>query len=153
MASQTASAVHALSNSMLFQIIEGLKGSGGAQTGGGRPFQRSIADNRVLSSLPVFTDKKQDFKGWADRLINIAVLTYPASRQAFDDYKKEVDRDASKGSLVNLKQGFKNNGITDDQIRVMDEELYFVLMDKTAGDAKLKLESIPPGHGIEAYNL
>ena len=114
---------------------------------------RGILESKAVSSLAQLVSDKTTFRLWNDRLINAVSQVRYGSRKLFKAMMDYVDQEIGgnfeeryKGSTAG--QEMEREGTTYER---MDEDLYTLLMDKTDGEAALRVRSCSAGQGIRAY--
>ena len=119
----------------------------------GQKRQMRISESKGAASLKMFTGDKKEFNEWLEKLINQFTIIYPGTRPIFKELIKEVNasRKVMEASDVDLK-------FTNDQSRTFGSELvesinddmHFILTDKTTGEARIKIENGDPSKGVHS---
>ena len=111
---------------------------------------RSLADSKCVGNLRTLGSDKAEFKLWNDRFINAVAQTLGTSwRKYMRNINRQLDTDRRvlKEEELNRIEGAEEigNGIE------ASENLYCVLVEKTEGDAALRVNSGEQGQGMKAY--
>ena len=112
--------------------------------------RKTMGECRSVQSLKVLGSDKSEFKSWNDKLLNIMAQclgkkwrTYMLDlNKQLDVRQKVLDEDD-----LELLDGYEELGDVDQA----SENLYYVLVEKTEGEAALRVSSGTPGEGIAAY--
>ena len=98
----------------------------------------------------VLGSDKADFKNWNEKLINaISQVLGSRWRKILKNLNEKLDQDRkiiSKADIGQIGGGEEPNDI--DQA---NEDIFYVLVEKTEGEAALRVNSSEPGEGLEAY--
>ena len=116
-------------------------------TSGGR---KPLSESRCVNSLKTLGSDKLEFKNWNEKLINATSQTFGTHWRKFMkslNQKLDQDRKVLDDVDVDLLDGA---GQLDD-LKRLSEELYYVLVEKTEGDAGLRVNSGETGEGLQAY--
>ena len=110
-------------------------------------------ENKSVSNLPVLGNDKSSFRHWNDRLVNVIVNVRPGTRKLFECMMEYVDRE----TVGDFEELFKASQACADMENAgtmyarIDEDLYTLLMDRTEGEAALRVRGCRPGMGCKAY--
>ena len=122
--------------------------------GGDRPDRiRSILESKAVHNLDRLGSDRNAFRMWNERLINTVSAVRHGSRKLFRAMMDYVDKETG-GNFEDL---FKDSEVGQEMERGgttyerMDEDLYTLLMDKTEGEAALRVRGCNPGQGVKAY--
>ena len=122
---------------------------------GGTRREHPILESKAVQGLKMFTGDKVDFRTWLDRLVNVLAQVRTGSRKMLKVMMEYVDKDL--GGPMMFEEWFrdttecgelKKEGFRFDQFA---EDLYSVLMDRTEGDAALRIRGCQPGQGVRAF--
>ena len=119
-------------------------------TQGGANWRRAMGESRSVQGLKVLGSDKSEFKNWNQKLLNI--MTQCLGKE-WRTYMLELDKmlDVRQKVLDNddleLLPGYDD--LTDTE--QASESLYHVLVEKTEGEAALRVMSGAPGNGVTAY--
>ena len=109
--------------------------------------KRPLAESKSVANLKVLGSDKAEFKNWNEKLINATTQTFgPTWRQFMRalneklDLERKVLTDAELAQIPHIGQVPNPRGA--------NEELYYVMVEKTEGDAALGVNSGEPGEGI-----
>ena len=110
----------------------------------------NMAESRSVQGLKVYSGDRDSFKIWNAKLINMissAVSTewrdyMNKLTQKLDQYRKPLEVE----ELTEI-EGYDELPRKKD----VDENLYYVLVEKTDGDAALRVQSGKQGQGVNAY--
>ena len=114
---------------------------------------RGILESRAIGSIANLGSDRTAFRLWNEKLINVVSGIRYGSRHLFKCMMDYVDQETG-GNFEELFRGtdgckeMENGGTTYER---MDADLYTLLMDKTEGEAALRIRGCNPGQGIKAY--
>ena len=109
-----------------------------------------MSELRCASNLKNLGSDKAEFKNWNERLVNVMSQAFgPEWRTFMRNLNKrlDVDRKIIPKNLLDKIEGLSPQSYSDR----IDEELYHVLVEKSEGEAALRVNSGKPGSGLEAY--
>ena len=112
--------------------------------------KKSFADSRCIANLRTLGSDKSEFRAWNDKLINaMAQMLGPQWRKFMRNLDLELDRNrvVLTTEQLNSIEGAANLGDAD----YVNENLYYVLVEKSEGEAALRVNSGEPGQGLMAY--
>ena len=127
----------------------------GTEQGSRTPPRRfGILESKAVSNLETLSSDKGKFKKWNERFINAITQVRPGTRELFRAMAEYVDGDKSG----EFRDHFEDNGLDTMQeegtkYEHMESDLYAVLVDKTDGEAALRIRACKPGEGTRAYML
>ena len=110
-----------------------------------------ISESKGAMNLKTFSGNKGEFQEWLDKLVNQFTVVHQGSRDIFKSLAVDVNK--KKGLLTSgeLSDIFKQHGSKMSSTReIMEEDLHYILTDKTSGEAKSKVDIAEHGKGIEA---
>ena len=130
-------------------------------------YRIDVSNHKGISSMKNFNNDRDQFQTWNDKLINNLSQLFPGTREILkqlnaewadhnsDGFEKkyEVDADVFKKEFIKAndenvaKQKIKEDVDQD----LIEDALYYVLMEKTEGNAAIKVKSVDPGQGLRAY--
>ena len=113
-------------------------------------WNKPLAESKCIANLKVLGSDKADFKAWNDKFINAVSQTLGTPWRKFMrnlDRTLDQDRKVLTQDELNAIEGSEEIGDGDEA----SEGLYYVLVEKTEGDAALRVNSGEPGQGIQAY--
>ena len=114
------------------------------------PTRRLLCESRSISNLKVLGSRKEDFKNWNEKLINATTQTFgPEWRSFVRCLNERLDLDRKVLSDAEITQIPHVRSVPEP--RKCNEELYYVMVEKTEGDAALRVNSGQPGEGLQAY--
>ena len=94
--------------------------------------------------------KKEDFKNWNEKLINATTQVFGREWRSFVAHlNKTLDLDRKILTVAEIGQLPFANQIPEPH--KCNEELYYLMVEKTEGDAALRVSSGQPGQGLQAY--
>ena len=112
-----------------------------------------ITESKSAAGLKPFSGK-DDFKEWVTKLVNIFSVVHTDSRQFFKEIIRrmnethkeipEIDVNAIKASM-----GWGQDAVA--RFESLEEDLYYILIDKTTGAGLEKVQAITPGQGVTAF--
>ena len=114
---------------------------------------RGILESKAVSNLSMLGTDKNTFRMWNEKLINVVSQDRYGSRKLFKAMMDYVDQEQG-GNFEEMFQESEEGkemiggGTTYER---MDEDLYTLLMDKTEGEAALRVRGCSPGQGVRAY--
>ena len=120
---------------------------------GSGPSARGILESRAVNGLSSLGTDKTTFRMWNERLINVVTAVRFGTRKLFKAMMDYVDQEAGGNFEEVFKQseGGKAMEAEGTSYERMDEDLYTLLMDKTEGEAALRVRGCNPGQGVKAY--
>ena len=118
-----------------------------SRTGTGR---KPLCESRSVANLKTLGSKKEDFKNWNERLINSTTQVFgPEWRKFIKHLNEKLDLGRKILTVSELGQLPFANQIPEPHR--CNEELYYLMVEKTEGDAALRVNSGNPGEGMQAY--
>ena len=111
---------------------------------------KPLAESKCIGNLKTLGSDKAEFKIWNDKFINAVAQTLGTPwRKYMRNLNRQLDADRKvlAESELNSIEGADEIGNGNEA----SEGLYYVLVEKTEGDAALRVNSGEPGQGIEAY--
>ena len=108
---------------------------GGSQKG------KRASEIRSLVGLKALGSNRTEYRSWLAKFINIMSQTGSETRAVLEKIQKSVDmnEEVKYDDLDDVHEKLKRDDgtyrLTEDQVKILDEDLYFVLTDKTEGDA------------------
>ena len=115
-----------------------------------RGYRKQLSESRCVSNLKTLGSDKSEFKNWNEKLINAVSQSLGTPWRLFmKNLNRRLDQDRKVLSLeeVNSVDGATSIFNADSS----SEDLYYVLVEKTEGDAALRVNSGEPGDGLQAY--
>ena len=112
--------------------------------------RKPLSECRSINNLKILGSNKSDFKNWNEKFINaIAQGAGAPWRKFMKNLNKQLDQDRK----VLTAQDLDNVDGADDigNQANANEDLYYVLVEKTEGEAALRVNSGEPGEGVQAY--
>ena len=126
-------------------IVEGLQ-----EHRHGHSTRKPLAESKCVSNLKVLSSDKSEFKNWNEKLINATSQTFGVAwRQFMKALNRRLDQDRKVLNNEELSTVDRIGDISDPGR--CSEDLYYVLVEKTEGDAALRVSSGEPGEGLRAY--
>ena len=111
-------------------------------------YQKADASETSRSSGP--TSDKLEFKNWNDKLVNATSQSFGTTWRIFmKDLNRRLDRDRTVLDDEEINQVNGVNSVGD--LNRISEDLYYVLVEKTEGDASIRVSSGETGDGLRAY--
>ena len=119
-----------------------------SQFGSNRP--KPLSESKCVGNLKSLGSDKAEFKLWNDKLINAIAQTLGTEwRKFMRNLNKALDQDRK---VLTEEEVRKVDGAAEVNLgRTSSENLFYVLVEKTDGDAALRVNSGEPGEGLEAY--
>merc|ERR1711951_99651 len=111
---------------------------------------KPLSESKCVGNLKNLGSDKSEFKFWNDKLINALAQTLGTPwRKFMRNLNKVLDQDRK----VLTKQEIQEiDGAAGVEVGAeASESLFYVLVEKTDGDAALRVNSGEPGEGLEAY--
>ncbi len=108
-------------------------------------------------NLSNFDNNRVHFIEWNDELLNTLSRLHPGSRTMFKERNRRwAKKDAEFNTCVDVKSDIEEIPedvfeLPDSTIEQINEDLYFVLVEKTTGESAAKVKSVMEGEGIHAY--
>ena len=112
--------------------------------------QKPLSESKCISNLKCLGSDKAEFKAWNDKLINALAQTLGAPwRKFMKNLNKTLDQDRKVLTDEEIKGIEGASEVKVDE--AASESMFYVLVEKTEGDAALRVNSGEPGQGMEAY--
>ena len=131
---------------LMIKMIMGMKRKADKPRGAMR-----ISESKGASNLKTFSGNKNEFKEWIDKLMNQFNIIHDRSRELFRQIIKEVNKNkralTSHELVLMIDKDFKELKSVKQTI---NEDLHYILTDKTSGEAKAKVDSAESGDGYSA---
>ena len=109
-----------------------------------------MCESKSAANLRVLGSKKEDFKNWNEKLINATTQVFGREWRSFVAHlNKTLDLDRKILTVAEIGQLPFANQIPEPH--KCNEELYYLMVEKTEGDAALRVSSGQPGQGLQAY--
>ena len=111
---------------------------------------KQLSESKCVGNLKNLGSDKAEFKSWNDKLINAIAQTQGTEwRRFMKNLNKALDQDRKVLAKEDVK---KIEGAAEVDLGAKSSEnLFYVLVEKTDGDAALRVNSGEPGEGLEAY--
>ena len=110
----------------------------------------SLAESRSIANLKTLGSDRTEFRQWNERLINAVTQAMGIPWRSF--MKKVMESlDVNRKLLTNEEVEKEAEMAEIENIEGAAENLYYVLVEKTEGDAALRVSSVEPGEGMQAY--
>ena len=112
--------------------------------------KRSISESKSIASLKILGSQKAEFKAWNEKLINALAQTLGTPWRKFI---KELNEhlDQTRKVLTNQELTARPDAQLLGDLSKADDDLYYVLVEKTEGEAALRVQSGQAGEGMQAY--
>ena len=112
--------------------------------------RKPLSESRCVSSLKMLGSDKSEFKNWNEKLINALSQSFGRHWRVFmENLNRKLDQDRKVMDAEELNR--VEGAAMLNQHDTCSEDLYYVLVEKTEGDAALRVNSGEPGDGIKAY--
>ena len=116
----------------------------------GKSGSKPLAESKCVGNLKNLGSDKSEFKSWNDKLINALAQTLGTPwRKFMRNLNKTLDQDRKVLTQQEIKD--IDGAASVDIGAEASESLFYVLVEKTDGDAALRVNSGEPGEGLEAY--
>ena len=117
---------------------------------GGYGGRKPMGESRSVQGLKVLGNDKSEFKAWNEKLINVMAQCLGKPWRTFMlQLNKQLDISQKVLNTADLEV---LHGLDDlDDVEQATESLYHVLVEKTEGEAALRVMSGTPGEGLQAY--
>ena len=115
--------------------------------------RKSLAESKCIGNMKTLGSDKAEFRMWNERFINaIAQVLGILWRVYMRNLNRKLDQSRTVLTQEELNQieGIKEINDTGNCDEA-SEGMYYVLVEKTEGDAALRVNSGEPGQGIQAY--
>ena len=117
---------------------------------GSQGSHKPLSEYKGVNNLKVLGSNKSDFQSWNGKFINaIAQGAGAPWRKFMNNLDKKLDQDRRTLTAQELDNIEGAEDITNK--KDANEELYYVLVEETEGEAALRVNSGEPGEGIQAY--
>ena len=118
-----------------------------------KPYSKTAAESRAMRSIKPLVSDKKEFRLWHNKCINAITQIHRDSRLFFDEIITYLDAhriplDDAANLLIAEKDKDQANPIN---VSRLNEDLFYILMDKCEGEAANRVLSVPKGSGIHAY--
>ena len=145
----------------LEQVVGNIQSNGVSSSsegkGGGRwGTNKSAMEHKAVMNLKTQGNDRAGYRMWHEKLVNAFAQVNGQYRGILERVAKEID----KGTDMSIMQGNADweswvsmVDIASDKVDMskLNEDMYSVLMDKSEGDAWLRVKSVNSGHGMEAF--
>ena len=117
------------------------------------PQHKPAAESKAIQSIKPLTSDKKEFRLWNSKFINAIAQLHPDIRPFFEELTTYMDAnrvpvtDQGVGRLVAATL-HKPHPIN---LNKLNEDLFYILMDKCEGEAASRVLSVKKGEGLEAY--
>ena len=112
--------------------------------------RRPLGESKCISNLRTLGSDKAEFKNWNDRFVNaIAQVLGSPWRKFLRNLNRELDQ--NRKLLAKEELGHIEGATEVVEGSRANEDLYYVLVEKTEGEAALRVNSSEPGEGLDAY--
>ena len=112
--------------------------------------RKPLAESRCINSLETLGSNKLEFKNWNEKFINATAQTFGTPWRTFmKNLNRKLDQDSKVLDELDLDLLEGANELED--IKRISEDIYYVLVEKTEGDAGLRANSGEMGEGLNAY--
>ena len=138
----------------------GSHGAAGVNSSGGGS-KRGAMEHRAVMNLKVQGSDRMGYRMWHEKLVNAFAQVNNQYRVVLERVTESVDQAVDMGYSGSgewgqwLSEWSKKEGGTVrlDNIDMgqLNEDMYSVLMDKTEGDAWLRVKAVKSGRGLEAF--
>ena len=117
------------------------------------PQHKPAAESKAIQSIKPLTSDKKEFRLWNSKFINAIAQLHPDIRPFFEELTTYMDanrvpvNDQGVGRLVAATL-HKPQPIN---LNKLNEDLFYILMDKCEGEAASRVLSVEKGEGLEVY--
>ena len=112
--------------------------------------RKPLGESKCISSLRTLGSDKSEFKNWNDKFVNaIAQVLGSPWRKFLRNLNRELDQ--NRKLLTKQELGHIDGATEVVEGSRANEDLYYVLVEKTEGEAALRVSSSEPGDGLESY--
>ncbi len=137
--------------------------SGPAPSTGARKWTVDVANYKGVQALPTFNSKRDEFVHWNDKLTNVLSRIHPGSRELLKNFNSQWAKDQNEAKTqaeifntvpqtVNYVLELKSVTSIDEYFAKLSEDLFYILVEKTSGEAAAKVKAVEPGEGLLAYH-
>ena len=113
--------------------------------------RKSLAESKCIANMKTLGSDKAEFRMWNEKFVNaIAQVLGTTWRTYMRNLNRQLDQDRrilTSEELYNI-EGINDIGNFGDEEA---EGIYYVLVEKTEGDAALRVNSGEPAQGLQAY--
>ena len=128
--------------------------------GGNKNYHKDVANSKAVANLKMFDGDREKFTGWNDKLINAMSRLHPAARTVLKGLNKRwAKRDKEFTSEEEIQFDFNRTAIDENidpgdmiEFDTLNEDLYYILVEKTEGESAIKVKSVDTGSGLMAYH-
>ena len=137
------------------------QGGPAGSTGSGGMHSRGAMESKAIMNLKVQGSDRMGYRMWHEKLINAFAQVNHQYRGVLERIVRGIDHSDDIGYPTSEQWEMWLLGVVDhedqpprwDNMKVakLNEDMYSVLMDKTEGDAWLRVKSVISGRGLEAF--
>ena len=112
-----------------------------------------IPESKGASNLRTFSGEKKEFQEWQSKLINQFTIVYKESRELFKSVVKHANMKETLMTDEELHDLACSQGIkmSEEDYEKLQEDLHYILVDKTSGEARTKVDAEKPGSGLTSF--
>ena len=117
--------------------------------------KKAISEHKAIQNLKVYESDKLQFTNWNDKLINALGQVHPQMSECLKQINLEWSQTPEE--IVDLNKlndiyTTKTVNMTEQvPIEKFNDDMHYVLVEKTAGEAANKVKGVEPGNGLLAY--
>ena len=123
------------------------------QQSGGTQKRIGILESKAVANIKTLASDKTTFRSWNEKLINVFSQARQGCRSMFRSMAEYVDQDMA-GDFETLFKDTQDCRDMESQGSVyknISEDLYILLVDKTEGEAMVRVRGCSHGDGVSAY--
>ena len=114
---------------------------------------KGAIEHKAISNLKSLGNDWQGYRQWHDKCVNAMAQVHREYRTVLQLVVKaiEIEEKLPTGDIDDWEKWVNDREIVTINLKVLNESLFAVLMDKTESEAYFRVKSVEPGNGIEAF--
>jgi len=110
-------------------------------------------EHKAITNLKELGSDKAGFRQWYDKFVNAFAQVNRDYRVALQEIVKGIEKEEKLpiGGLAHWANWIHSRQSVVADVGQLNEDLFAVLMDKTTGEAYLRVKSVESGEGIDAF--
>ena len=114
-------------------------------------------EHKAIMNLKQQGNERSGYRMWHEKLVNAFAQVNVQYRGLLERITKEIDKGSDMSMLQDTADwtswvsGLNNIAVDNIDVGKLNEDMYSVLMDKTEGEAWLRVRSVDSGNGLEAF--
>ena len=117
---------------------------------------KSAMEHKAITNMKSQGSERAGFRMWHEKLVNAFAQVNKGYRNILEAIADEIDSDQHElpgKDIADWMSWLVSNQVKHDGVDIerLNEDMYSVLMDKTEGEAWLKVKSVTSGSGLQAF--